>query len=104
MYLGYQENKIKYYTEQPLNKSTYNIDKIEETELEHILDGDEYVLKTQEVIDKQYKVRRIQEIKDRLDELDLKSIRAIRANDTEYIQAYETEAIALREELRSLDG
>ena len=104
MYLGYQGNKIKYYTEQPLNKSIYKIDKIEETELEYILDGDEYVLKTQEVIDKQYKEKRTSEILARLDELDLKSIRAIRANDTEYIQAYETEAIALREELRSLDG
>lgn len=104
MYLGYQGNKIKYYTEQPLNKSIYKIDKIKETELEYILDGDEYVLKTQEVIDKQYKEKRTAEILARLDELDLKSIRAIRANDTEYIQAYETEAIALREELRSLDG
>lgn len=104
MYLGYQDNKIKFYTDKPLNSKFYLVDKWEETQEKYILDGDEYVLKTQTVIDKQYKEKRTAEILARLDELDLKSIRAIRANDTEYIQAYETEAIALREELRSLDG
>ena len=102
MYLGYQGNKIKYYTEQPLNKSIYKIDKIEETELEYVLDGDEYVLKTQDIIDKQYKEQRKNEILARLDEIDQKSIRAIRANDTDYIQAYENEAEALRKELHDL--
>ena len=102
MYLGYQGNKIKFYVEQPLNPSIYNVDKWEETQEEYILDGEEYVLKTQEVINKQYKERRTKEILERLDEIDLKSIRAIRANDTEYITRYETEAEDLREELRGL--
>lgn len=45
MYLGYQNGKIKFYTEQPLDKEFYNLDKVEETELEYVLDGDEYILK-----------------------------------------------------------
>lgn len=53
MYLGYQNNKIKFYTEQPLNQTLYNIDKVEETDDEYVLDGDEYVLKDAEYIAKQ---------------------------------------------------
>lgn len=45
MYLGYQGNKIKFYTEQPLNETLYNIDKTEKTNKEYVLDGEEYVLK-----------------------------------------------------------
>jgi len=52
--------------------------------------------------EEQAKEERIQEIYARLTEIDNKSIRAIRANDTDYIEAYEQEAIALREELRGL--
>ena len=45
MYLGYQNGKIKFYTVQPLDKEFYKLDKVEQTELEYILDGEEYVLK-----------------------------------------------------------
>ena len=45
MYLGYQNGKIKFYTEQPLDQVFYSLDKVEETELEYVLDGEEYVLK-----------------------------------------------------------
>lgn len=45
MFLGYQNGKIKFYTEQPLQAEFYNLDKVEETDLEYILDGEEYVLK-----------------------------------------------------------
>ena len=45
MYLGYQNGKIKFYTEEPLDKAFYNLDKVEETNLEYVLDGEEYVLK-----------------------------------------------------------
>lgn len=45
MYLGFQNGKIKFYTEQQLDKAFYNLDKVEETNLEYVLDGDEYVLK-----------------------------------------------------------
>ena len=50
MYLGYQNNKIKFYTEQPLDIEQYNLDKVEETENEYALsaDGTEYVLKDEE--------------------------------------------------------
>jgi hypothetical protein len=50
------------------------------------------------------KTERIEEILARLKEIDNKSIRAIRANDTEYVEAYELEAESLREELRGLNN
>ena len=45
MYLGYQNEKIKFYTEQPLDQEFYSLDKVEETQDEYVLDGEEYVLK-----------------------------------------------------------
>lgn len=57
---------------------------------------------TEEEKEQQEIKKRKQEILNLLDKLDLKSIRAIRANDTEYINKYEEEAEALREELRNL--
>lgn len=48
MYLGYQNGKIKFYTEQELPKEFYNLDKVEYTEDEYVLDGEEYVLKNQD--------------------------------------------------------
>ena len=53
MYLGYQNGKIKFYTEQPLDVALYNLDKIEETGLEYVLDGEEYVLKDEAWEEKQ---------------------------------------------------
>lgn len=38
----------------------------------------------------------------RLQEIDILSIRAIRDNDEDYLEAYRQEAIKLREELRAL--
>lgn len=43
MYLGYQNNKIKFYTEQALNPVLYNLDEIRETSDIYVLDGEEYV-------------------------------------------------------------
>ena len=45
MYLGYQNGKIKFYTEAELSAEFYNLDKVEYTEDEYVLDGEEYVLK-----------------------------------------------------------
>ncbi|MGM9544494.1 MAG: hypothetical protein ACI3T9_05870 [Romboutsia timonensis] len=45
MYLGYQNGKIKFYTENKLEQEFYNLDKVEETDKEYILQGEEYVLK-----------------------------------------------------------
>lgn len=45
MYLGYQNGKIKFYTEEMLNPNFYQLDKQEYTEDEYVLDGEEYVLK-----------------------------------------------------------
>ena len=46
MFLGIQKGKIKFYTAQPLDKTFYNLDKVEETELEYVYDEEveEYVL------------------------------------------------------------
>ena len=57
MFLGFQENKIKYYVEQPLCPSIYNVDRWEETNEEYVLDGDEYVLNDAEYKKKQAKIR-----------------------------------------------
>ena len=53
MYLGYQNGKIKFYTEEMLNPSFYELDKQEYTEDEYVLDGDEYVLKDEAWEEKQ---------------------------------------------------
>ena len=49
------------------------------------------------------KQREILEIKAKLDAIDLKSIRAIRAEETEYIELYESEAKSLRTKLKELE-
>jgi hypothetical protein len=64
MYLGYQDGKIKFYTEQPLDKEFYNLDKVEETELEYVLDGEEYVLN-----DEAYQEKQAQKERERIQEL-----------------------------------
>lgn len=53
MYLGYQNGKIKFYTEQELPLEFYNLDKVEYTEDEYVLDGEEYVLKDEAWEEKQ---------------------------------------------------
>ena len=53
MYLGYQGNKIKFYTETKLDTALYNIDKVEETQEEYIFDGEEYILKDEAWEEKQ---------------------------------------------------
>ena len=68
-----------------------------------VVDGELVLNPNWEEEQKQKEIKkRKQEILNLLDKLDLKSIRAIRANDTEYINKYEEEAEALREELRNL--
>ena len=64
MYLGYQNGKIKFYTEQELPKEFYNLDKVEYTEDEYVLDGEEYVLKDEAWEEKQAQIEhdRIQEL------------------------------------------
>lgn len=64
MFLGYQNGKIKFYTQQPLDKVFYNLEKIEETELEYVLDGEEYVLN-----DEAYKEKQAQIEKERIAQL-----------------------------------
>ena len=58
MYLGYQGNKIKFYTEAPLDAVLYNLDLIEETQEEYVLDGDEYVINDDSYKQKQAQKRK----------------------------------------------
>jgi hypothetical protein len=58
MYLGYQNGKIKFYTEEMLNPSFYELDKQEYTEDEYVLDGEEYVLKDEAWEEKQAQAER----------------------------------------------
>ena len=58
MYLGYQNGKIKFYTEEPLDVSIYNLDEVIETQDEYVLDGEEYVLKDSNYDNKQAELRR----------------------------------------------
>lgn len=66
MYLGYQGNKIKFYTEAPLDIALYNLDLIEETQDEYVLEDDQYVLK-----DEAWEERERQRKRQRLDALTL---------------------------------
>lgn len=54
--------------------------------------------------EEELKQKEIIEIKAQLDELDLKSIRALRAGETEYIELYETQAQELRARLAELEA
>ena len=56
MYLGYQNEKIKFYTETLLDIDFYNLEKIEETDLEYVLEGEEYVLKDKSWFEKQAQI------------------------------------------------
>ena len=53
MYLGYKDEKIKFCTEQPLDTTLYGIDRIEETDEEYVLDGEQYILKDEAWEEKQ---------------------------------------------------
>ena len=66
MYLGYQNGKIKFYTETKLDTALYNIDKVEETQEEYIFDGEEYVLK-----DEAWEEKQTQKERKRLDNLSM---------------------------------
>ena len=47
MYLGYQDNVIKFFVEEPLDPNFYPVDEWVETEDDYALDGDHYVIKDQ---------------------------------------------------------
>ncbi len=59
MFLGYQNGKIKFYTEEELDPIINKLDgDMEETEDEYVLDGDEYVLKDEEWEERQRQRRK----------------------------------------------
>lgn len=96
-----KETLMKPYTEVEKNKfiATQNVYhyKIEYTE-----EGLEAWGPTAEETAEAEKEAKRQEIIKQLDSLDLKSIRAIRANDEEYIAQYEAQAQELRRQLQEL--
>lgn len=61
-------------------------------------DTEEYIAK----ISQSECLTQIEEIKSQLSEIDLKTIRALRAGETEYLQRYEAQAIVLRQQLKEL--
>ena len=66
MFLGYQNGKIKFYTENKLDTTFYNLDKVEETQDEYVLDGDKYVLK-----DEVWEEKQRQKEKERIAQLNM---------------------------------
>ncbi len=66
MFLGYQNGQIKFYTSEPLDQEFYNLEKIEETQDEYVLDGNEYVLN-----DEAYKEKQAQKEHERIQELSM---------------------------------
>ena len=66
MFLGYQNGKIKFYTETKLDTTFYNLDKVEETQDEYVLDSDEYVLK-----DEVWEEKQRQKEKERISQLNM---------------------------------
>ena len=66
MFLGYQNGKIKFYTENKLDTTFYNLDKVEETQDEYILDSEEYVLK-----DEVWEEKQRQKEKERISQLNM---------------------------------
>ena len=66
MFLGYQEGKIKFYTEQELDTVIYNLEKSIETQDEYVYDAEveEYVLN-----DEVYKERQKQKERERIGNL-----------------------------------
>lgn len=61
MYLSYQNGKIVGYTEEPQDLVLYNLDKVEETTDEYILDGEQYVK-----LDEEYCAKKAPEYKKEL--------------------------------------
>lgn len=66
MYLSYQNGKIIGYTEEPQDLVLYNLDKVEETTEEYVLDGDQYVK-----LDDEYRKKKAQEEAERIARLNL---------------------------------
>jgi hypothetical protein len=62
MYLSYQNGKIVGYTAEPQDLILYNLDKVEETQDEYVLDGEEYVLKDEAWEEKQALIENNQKV------------------------------------------
>lgn len=63
-----------------------------------IVENPEY----QNLLLEEERLKNIEDIKSQLKELDLKSIRAIRSNETDYLVSYESQALELRAQLAEL--
>jgi hypothetical protein len=92
---------LKPYTEAEKNKFIAK-QNLARYKVEYTEEGLEAWGPTAEEIAEAEKEAKRQEILKQLDSLDLKSIRAIRANDEEYIAQYEAQAQELRRQLQEL--
>lgn len=92
MFLGYQQGKIKFYTQEPLDLVLYNLEEVIETQDEYVLDGEEYVLN-----DDVYQEKQTQAEKERIAKLFLtgadveRGIYQARGMDFDDILAYVTQ-------------
>ena len=99
MYLGYQNGKIKFYTEEKLNKEFYNIDEVIETQDKYVLDGEEYVLK-----DEVWEEKQAQKERERVNMLSMTALDFIKALQSfgltlEQINAYLESNLAVKMQL-----
>ena len=66
MYIGYQNDKIVSYTETPLDKTLYNLDKVEYTDKEYVFSKEEnaYILKPEDWDDQIANARKVEFLKE----------------------------------------
>lgn len=96
-----------------VNEEVQNIEVNEEVFNAYVEDSDLYIWDGENIVEnpdyeavkeRERKDARIAEIKEELAELDLKSIRPIRAGETERLAELEAQAVKLREELKELNA
>lgn len=96
-----------------LTEGVENLEVSEEIFNAYIEAPDKYIYSEGEIVknpdyenllEQRQKDERILEIKEELYNLDIKTIRALRAGEMDYIKQYESTATELREELQNLGG
>lgn len=109
MFIQVDEEKVMAYSAKPFEGFTKEVAEIDyddycENPLKYIFDGETIVLNPdyEKAAAEAHKIEEVNEIKVELEVLDLKSIRALRSGDTEYIKKYEEKAMQLRDRLAEL--
>lgn len=106
-----RDNKIIDFNSKYLDKDITTVETTQEMYKLFIQDSRTIIYKDGEIVKnpeyenilaEEKRQKQIDNIKQQLHELDLKSIRAIRTNDAEYLEIYEAQAIGLRSQLSKL--